>query len=109
MLTDDSDQPVSLQITVKNPRDLTTILAGNKFTAEMIGTYTVEYIAADVSGKETRRIYHFIVRIDRGDEEEPEKPAKKGCRGAAESVLDVAALMAAGGAAAIVCAKKKNK
>lgn len=109
MLTDDSDQPVSLQITVKNPRDLTTILAGNKFTAEMIGTYTVEYIATDVSGKETRRIYHFIVRIDRGDEEEPEKPAKKGCRGAAESVLAVAALLAAGGAAAIVCAKKKNK
>ena len=68
----------------------------------MIGTYTVEYIAADVSGKETRRIYHFIVRIDRGDDEEPEKPAKKGCRG-------VAALMAAGGAAAIVCGKKKNK
>ena len=107
-LSDDSGQEVTLQITVKNPRDITTILSGNTFTAEMIGTYMVEYIATDISGKETRAIYNFVVKIEK--EEEPDSPPqKKGCRSAAESALACSgALLAVGLAAVVVLKKKKN-
>ena len=108
-LSDDSEQKVELQITVKSPDDVTNILTGTTFKAEKIGTYTVEYIATDVSGKETRTIFLFVVRIDKGETSDPvdTEPTKKGCQGTASVTIAAEAAMLVICAAVVAIKKKK--
>ena len=82
-LTDDSGLPVDLKVTVTDPKGKVSIVSSMKFVGDTIGTYKVEYIATDVSGKETREIYNFIVKLKWDEEEQPEDGKKPGgCGGA---------------------------
>lgn len=110
-LADDSGLEVSLQITVTDPEGKTTILSGTEFTGDTIGTYGVEYIATDITGKETRAIYNFVVML-RWEEEEGGDPSEDeggGCSGAVALEAAGTAVVALGAAAVILCKKRKNK
>ncbi len=83
-LTDDSGLEVSLVVTVTDPRGNTSVLNELSFTGDTIGTYVVEYIATDVSGKETRQLYNFVVML-LWEEDPGQTTDEPGCAGGCSS------------------------
>ena len=108
-LTDDSGLPVTLKVSVTDPKGNISLVNGMKFTGDTIGTYRVEYLATDVSGKETAQIVQFIVKLNWTEEEEEELPTVSGgCSGSlmAFGIVQGAAMVL--GATAVILRKKKS-
>ncbi len=109
-LTDDSGLEVSLVVTVTDPRGNTSVLNELSFTGDTIGTYVVEYIATDVSGKETRQLYNFVVML-LWEEDPGQTTDEPGCAGGCSSSVGQAVLpgLVLSAAAAVLILRKKEQ
>ena len=110
VLSDDSGLEVSLVVTVTDPRGNTSVLNELTFTGDTIGTYVVEYIATDVSGKETRQLYNFVVML-LWEEDPGQTTDEPGCAGGCSSSAGRAVLpgLVLSAAAAVLILRKKEQ